>query len=82
MPRHRVAITGLGLVTPLGIGKEQFWSALLERRVAVDRVTRFDTETFPTKIAAEISDFDPGVFLDRRRLMWTVRFSQLAVAGA
>ena len=80
--KHRVAITGIGLVTPLGIGKDAFWDALLAGAVAVDELTRFDASAFPSRIAAEIPDFDASAYMERRRLQWTDRFSQLAVVGA
>lgn len=79
---HRVAITGLGLVTPLGIGTEVFWRALREGACAVAPVTRFDAASYTTQIAAEVRDFDPDAFLSRRRRRWTERFSQFAVAAA
>ena len=79
---HRVVITGIGLVTPLGIGKDAFWNALLSGAVAVAPVTRFDASAFPSRIAAEIANFDASSYLDRRRIQWTDRFSQLAVTGA
>ena len=82
MHEHRVVVTGLGLVTPLGIGKESFWSTLLEGKIAVDQITRFDASDFPSTIAAEINDFDASQYMDRRRLQWTDRFSQLAVVAA
>ena len=82
MHEHRVVVTGLGVVTPLGIGKEAFWSTLLDGKIAVDRITRFDASEFPSTIAAEINDFDPSRYMDRRRLQWTDRFSQLAVVAA
>lgn len=82
MNEHRVAITGIGLVTPLGIGKDAFWNALLSGAVAVAQVTRFDASAFPSRIAAEIPNFDASSYLDRRRIQWTDRFSQLAVTGA
>ncbi len=82
MEPHRVAITGLGAITPIGTGKEAFWNSLLDGTVAVDRLTRFDATEYPSKIAAQIDDFDASTYLDKRRLQWTDRFSQLAVAGA
>jgi len=79
---RRVVLTGLGMVTPLGIGHEVFWEAILARRVAVKALTRFDAGGFASKLAAQIDDFDPGAFLTRRRVQWTDRFSQLGVAAA
>lgn len=79
---YRVAITGLGLVTPIGTGVETVWRNLLDGAIAVGTLDRFDASTFPSRIAAQIDDFDPSAFLSRRRVQWTDRFSQLAVAAA
>ncbi|MCK4485492.1 MAG: beta-ketoacyl-ACP synthase II [Desulfobacterales bacterium] len=59
MERKRIVITGVGAVTPIGSGKDEFWNALMEGKSGVDLVTRFDTSDFKTKIGAEIRDFDP-----------------------
>src|ERR1700736_3970610 len=80
--RHRVAITGLGLITPLGIGKDTVWRAVLDGHVAVTPITRFDAAPFSSRVAAQIDDFDPNDFLPRRRVQWTDRFSQFAVAAS
>ncbi len=82
MANHRVVITGLGLVTPLGIGADTTWRALLDRTIAVRKITRFDASTFSSQVAAQIDNFDPNDFLDRRRVQWTDRFSQLGIAAA
>ncbi|HEV2262642.1 MAG TPA: beta-ketoacyl-[acyl-carrier-protein] synthase family protein [Candidatus Rubrimentiphilum sp.] len=82
MAEHRVAITGMGIIAPLGIGAEPFWKALLEKKAGVAPLTRFDCSGFPTRIAAQVDDFDATAFLSRRRIQWTDRFSQLAVAAA
>lgn len=79
---HRVVVTGIGVVTPLGIGREAFWQNVLAERVAVDRVTRFDTAGYRSRLAAQIDDFAPSDFLSAKREHWTDRFSQFAVAGA
>jgi 3-oxoacyl-[acyl-carrier-protein] synthase II len=79
---HRVVVTGIGVVTPLGIGKDLFWSNLLAGRVAVDRLNRFDTAGYRSRLAAQIDDFDPADFLSERRRRWMDRFSQFAVAAA
>jgi 3-oxoacyl-[acyl-carrier-protein] synthase II len=59
-----------------------FWDGVRSRRVAVTPLTRFDASGFPSQIAAQVDDFDPSAFLSRRRVQWTDRFSQLAVAAA
>ncbi len=79
---HRVVVTGIGAVTPLGIGKDAFWNNLLAGRVAVDRLNRFATAGYRSRLAAQIDDFDPGAFVSDRRRRWMDRFSQFAVAAA
>ncbi len=79
---HRVVISGMGLITPLGTGARTFWDNLLSGKVAVGPLTRFECEEFPSRVAAQIDDFEPSDYLAKRRLQWTDRFSQLAVASA
>jgi len=54
---RRVAITGVGLVTPLGTGVEKNWQALMEGRSGTGPITRFDVSDFPTRVAGEVKDF-------------------------
>ena len=63
---RRVVITGLGLVTPLGIGVEETWSALLEGRSGIGEITRFDTTEFTTKIAGQVNGFNAEDFLPKK----------------
>jgi 3-oxoacyl-[acyl-carrier-protein] synthase II len=79
---HRVAVTGIGVVTPLGIGLGAFWDGILAERVAVGPITRFDAATYRSRIAAQIDDFEPRDFLASKRLHWTDLFSQYSVAAA
>ncbi|MEW6661266.1 MAG: beta-ketoacyl-ACP synthase II [Bacillota bacterium] len=79
--KNRVVITGIGVIAPNGTGKEAYWQALLEGKSGIGPVTRFKTDDFPTKIAGEIRDFDPGNFLDRKEAKRMDRFTQFAVAG-
>ena len=79
---HRVAVTGIGVVTPLGIGINAFWDAILAERIAVGPLTRFPAEAFPTRIAAEIAEFSAAEFVAAKRLRWTDRFSQFAIAAS
>jgi 3-oxoacyl-[acyl-carrier-protein] synthase II len=78
---HRVVVTGLGTVTPLGIGIEAFWQGVIGERVATRTITRFPTDEYASKIAAEIDDFDPKAFISAKRLRWTDRFSQFALTA-
>ncbi len=79
---HRVVVSGIGVVTPLGIGKDAFWSSVLAGRIAVDRLNRFATAGYRSRLAAQIDDFDPALFLSERRRRWMDRFSQFAVVAA
>lgn len=55
---NRVVITGVGLVTPIGIGKEEFWQSLIQGRSGIGKISYFDTSEYPTKVAAEVKEFD------------------------
>lgn len=77
----RVVITGLGPVTPIGIGKEEYWDSLIAGKSGVGYITRFDTENFPTKIAAEIKNFTPEDYIDKRELRRMDRFTQYALVA-
>jgi 3-oxoacyl-[acyl-carrier-protein] synthase II len=79
---YRVAVTGIGIVSPLGIGVEAFWSGVLSERVAIAPITRFDASGYRSRIAAQVDDFAPRDFLSAKRLHWTDRFSQFSVAAA
>jgi len=81
-PRRRVAITGIGCVTPIGTGVEAFWQGLQARKSAVTRATRFDVDIFRSQCAAEVPDFDATQWIDARRVKRLDRFSQFAVASA
>ncbi|TJX14036.1 beta-ketoacyl-[acyl-carrier-protein] synthase II [Tissierella creatinini] len=77
----RVVITGLGAITPIGIGKDNFWDALLEGKSGIGYITRFNTEDHDVKIAAEVKDFDPHDFLDKKEAKRMDRMSQFSVAA-
>jgi 3-oxoacyl-[acyl-carrier-protein] synthase II len=80
--RKRVFVTGIGLVTPLGIGIEPFWTALTQGKTGVRRIERFDSSNLPVKIAAEVQGFEPENFMDRRDAKRSDRFTQMAIAAA
>jgi 3-oxoacyl-[acyl-carrier-protein] synthase II len=79
--RHRVVITGIGAVTPIGQGVDGLWSGVLGRKSAVRVVSRFDAAPFRSQLAAEVGDFDAGEYVDARRLRRLDRFSQFAVVA-
>jgi 3-oxoacyl-[acyl-carrier-protein] synthase II len=82
MTRRRVAITGIGAVTPIGHGVEGLWQGVRDGRSAVRPLTRFDPAPFRSHLAAEIDDFDPSDYLGTRSARRLDRFSQLAVAAS
>jgi len=66
MTRRRVAVTGLGIVSPVGVGVPAAWDAILHGRSGVGPITRFDASSFPARIAAEVKDFDVGAYLSAK----------------
>lgn len=79
---RRVAITGIGCITPIGIGVEGLWSGLRAETSAVTNVTRFDASIFRTQCAAEIKNFDAEQYLDTRRVKRLDRFGQFSVVAS
>ncbi|HZQ38408.1 MAG TPA: beta-ketoacyl-ACP synthase II [Dehalococcoidia bacterium] len=80
--RRRVVITGIGAITPLGEDVETFWQALVAGRSGVGYMTLADTTNYPTKLAAEVKDWQPERHIERREARRMARFSQFAVAAA
>ena len=81
MERRRVVVTGVGAVTPIGTGVERAWSRLLKGESGVAPITRFDTTGFKTKIAAELKDFTPEDFIEKKRVRRTDPFIHYALAA-
>ena len=79
---RRVVITGIGLVTPLGTGKEKAWKNLLEGECGIDKITQFDSSQHPVHIAAEVKDFVPENYIEKKELKKIARFSQFAIAAS
>ncbi len=79
---NRVVVTGIGVISPLGLDAKSLWQALVSGKSGVDHITSFDPELFETKIAAEVKDFDPSQYIDRKELRRMDRFTQFAVAAA
>jgi len=80
--KRRVVITGVGIISPIGIGKDEFFKSLKEGKCGVDYITRFDTTDYDTKIAAEVKDFDPTEYIDKKECRRMDRFTQYAVAAS
>jgi 3-oxoacyl-[acyl-carrier-protein] synthase II len=79
---RRVVVTGVGLLSPVGLGTEQCWQAIREGRNGISRITSFDASAFACKIAGEIHDFHPERFIERKELKKMGRFIQFAIAAA
>ena len=79
---RRVVVTGVGLVSSLGIGTEANWEALLAGRSGIGRITRFDAAGFSTQIAGEVKDFDPLQFIEKKDVKKMDVFIQFAIAAA
>jgi len=79
---RRVVITGLGLVTPLGIGVEETWTALCEGKSGIGEITRFDASGFDTQIAGEVKNFHPEDFLTKKEAKRIQSFIAYAVAAS
>lgn len=82
MKEHRVAVTGLGVVAPVGVGLEEFWEGLKAGRNGVSRVTHFDPTDFPSHMAAEVKDFDPKEWVDAKSVKRIDRFTQFSLASS
>lgn len=80
MPR-RVVVTGIGIVSPLGLDAPSTWRALLDGRSGVGPITRFDASSYPCRIAAEVKGFDPERYLDRKEARRMDTFTHYAIAA-
>ena len=74
-------ITGIGVASPIGVGRKRFWSSLLANESGAGPITLFDPEGFEVRIAAECTDFDPNDFMDRKVAARTDRFAQMGLAS-
>ncbi len=79
--KRRVVITGAGVVSSLGFGVDQFWGSIKEKN-GISEITRFDVSEMSTKVGAEIKDFDPNLFMDRKEARRMDRYNQFAMAAS
>ncbi len=79
---RRVVVTGVGLLSPLGIGTEQSWQAIREGRNGISRIEAFDPTLFNSRIAGEVKNFDPNLYIDRKEIKKMGRFIQFGIAAA
>jgi 3-oxoacyl-[acyl-carrier-protein] synthase II len=86
MPRlsspRRVAVTGVGLVSPLGVGNRENWDALVSGRCGIGPITRFDASRFASRIAGEVKGFDPTLFIDKKEIKKMDTFIHYAMGAA
>jgi len=82
MNEHRVVVTGLGAVTPIGIGVKDFWEGLTRGRNGIERVTRFDVTDFHSKLAGEVKQFQAEQWMDRKSADRVDRFTQFGIAAS
>jgi 3-oxoacyl-[acyl-carrier-protein] synthase II len=81
-PERRVVVTGIGLVSPLGTGTDKTWAALLRGEGGIAPLTRFDVSRYSTRFGAEVKDFDPLAFIDRKEVRKMDLFTRFALAAA
>lgn len=79
---NRVVVTGLGVISPIGIGVAAFWDALKAGKNGIERITRFDPTGLASQVAGEVRDFDAAQFIDKKELRRMDRYSHFAVAAA
>ena len=80
MEKRRVVVTGMGVVAPNGIGTENFWNSLVHGYSGIKMVSQFDVSSYPSKIAGQIEEFDPTIYMSPKSARRMDRFSQFAVA--
>ena len=81
MKRQRVVITGLGVVSSIGLGKDAFWKALLAGQSGISRIERFDTSGYDAHVGGEVKDFRPGQFLEANETKRLGRAAQFAITA-
>lgn len=79
---RRVVVTGMGAITPIGNSVEEFWNGIKEGKTGFDPITYFDTADYRCKLAAEVKDFDPAQYMDKKSARRMEQFCQFAVAAA
>lgn len=79
---NRVVITGIGAITPIGNNIDDLWNSLINGKSGIDRISRFDVSAYPTKLAAEVKDFEPTEYIDKKEAKRMDRFTQFALASA
>ncbi len=81
MKKKRVAVTGVGLVTPCGVGTEETWKNVINGKSGISKITKFDVEKFETKIAGEVKNFNPLDFIEKKEVKRMENFIQFSIAA-
>ena len=79
---RRVVVTGLGAITPIGNNVEEFWKGIREGKCGIDNITAFDATDFKVKLAAEVKNYNPEEYFERREAKRLDKFSQYAIIAA
>jgi len=82
MSKRRVVITGVGMITPLGVTADESWAGLMEGRPGIRKITQFDASAFPTQIAGEVIGFNPEDYIELKEIKKMDRFIHFALAAA
>ena len=80
--KRRVVVTGLGVVSSIGIGKDEFWNNLIAGKSGISDVELFDTSSYPVHRGGEVKNFDPSKYIPKNRIKVIARTSQFAIAAA
>ena len=80
--REKIVVTSMGAVTPIGIGVENYWNNLISGKSGIARIESFNPDEMPVQIAAEIKNFNPEEYMDKKLVRNTDRFSQFAYIAA
>lgn len=82
MSKQRVVITGVGMITPLGVTTDESWNGLIAGRPGIAKITQFDASAFPTQIAGEVVGFDPAAYIEQKEIKKMDRFIHFALGAA
>jgi len=80
--RQRVVVTGLGIIAPNGIGKDNYWASVIAGNCGIRRISKFEISKYPTQIAGEINGFDPAMYMCKKKAKFMSRFAQFALASS
>jgi 3-oxoacyl-[acyl-carrier-protein] synthase II len=80
--QKRVVVTGIGVISPIGVGVDAFWDNLIQAKSGVDKISQFDSTEMPIKLAAEVKGYDPNRFFDKETIRMNPRYAQFALVAS